>query len=430
MTAAEPPATLKVYRAAIGLCAPLAGLALRLRLSRGKEDEARLCERRGWASLPRPQGEVIWVHGASVGEMLSVLPLIEGIGARWPQTAILLTSGTVTSARLATERLPAGVLHQFVPLDVPAFLERFLDHWRPRLAIFAESELWPNTIMALKARGIRSALVNGRLSARSAARWRRLPATIAWLIGAFEICLAQGPGDGERLKSLGGHHVKVAGNLKLDVPAPGANAENLKALQASIGGRQVLIAASTHGGEETMLAEAHRQISARFPRLLTIIAPRHPERGAGIAEDLAGLGLRVKLRSKGQLPGKTTDIYIADTLGELGLIYRCGMVTFMGGSLIPHGGQNPIEPAKLSAAILHGPQVFNFAEIYQRLDAAGGAFAVASAAQLAQTATDLLDNPDAIARAAAQARLAVEAGGGALARTLDALAPLLAPERA
>lgn len=424
----RPSVPLALYRLAMRLGAPLAPLALKSRLSRGKEDGARLGERFGMATIARPAGALVWVHGASVGEMLSVLPLIRGLAGARPDARILLTSGTVTSARLAGERLPDGVLHQFVPLDVPAYLERFLDHWRPQLAIFAESELWPNTIMALKKRGIASALVNGRLSARSAARWRRAPRTIGWLLSCFDLCLAQSRGDAERLKSLGAHHVAFTGNLKLDVPAPEADEEALAALKGAIGAREVLVAASTHEGEESQLAEAHRKIAEARPHLLTIIAPRHPERGPVIAQEMERRGLKPALRSLGQLPRAKSDIYIADTLGELGLVYRLGAPVFVGGSLIAHGGQNPIEPAKLDAAILHGPHVFNFAEIYGALDAGGGARQIASAGELARAASQLLEDREIGAQMARRAREIVEESGGALEKTLAALGPLLAGE--
>lgn len=422
----EPPALLGLYRLAMRLCAPLVPFALKGRLARGKEDGARLGERFGIATIERPPGALVWMHGASVGEMLSVLPLIEGLAKTRPDASILLTSGTVTSARLAAERLPEGVLHQFVPLDVPAYLERFLDHWRPQLAIFAESELWPNTIMALKTRGIASTLVNGRLSERSAARWRRTPQTISWLLGSFDICLAQSRGDAERLKSLGAHHVTFTGNLKLDVPAPAADEIALASLREAIGNREVLVAASTHEGEETILAEAHRKAAAEYPSLLTIIAPRHPERGPGVAQEMARLGLKVTMRSQGRLPEADSDIYVADTLGELGLLYRLGGPVFVGGSLIPHGGQNPIEPAKLDAAILHGPHVFNFAEIYAELDEGGAAWPIASAEELAAATGELLADAGKRARMAGRARQIVEQGGGALEKTLAAIGPLLA----
>jgi 3-deoxy-D-manno-octulosonic-acid transferase len=284
--------------------------------------------------------------------------------------------------------------------------------------------------MALKARSISAALVNGRLSARSAARWQRMPRTISWLLGCFDLCLAQSRGDAERLKSLGAHHVEFTGNLKLDVPAPAADEIALASLREAIGAREILVAASTHEGEEVQLAEVHRRISESHPSLLTIIAPRHPERGPGIAQEMAHLGLKASLRSRGRLPEADSDIYIADTLGELGLLYRLGGPVFVGGSLIRHGGQNPIEPAKLDAVILHGPHVFNFNEIYGELDAGGGAREIGSAEDLAGAVIDLLDNPPAAAQLARRARQIVEQSGGALEKTLAALTPLLSPREA
>ncbi len=343
----------------------------RYRLKRGKELPARRNERYGESTVARPPGPLVWVHGASVGELLSVIPLIERI--RNKEFGVLCTSGTVTSANLAEQRLPRGVIHQFVILDTPRFVKRFFDHWRPDLALFVESDLWPNLIMASAERGIPLILVNGRLSERSFGRWRRVPATIAALLRRFDLCLAQSPAHAERYRDLGAPHVTTTGNLKFDVPEPPADPETLAALKAAIAGRTVIAGASTHADEETMLVEAHRRLRASFPRLLTIVAPRHPERGPGILDIARAAGLTAALRSRGELPRPDTDVYVADTLGELGLIYRLAPIVFVGGSLASHGGQNPIEPIKLGAAILHGPHVWNFAEIYAALDKSHGA---------------------------------------------------------
>jgi len=421
----DPPLSLAVYRALIQAAAPFAGMLLALRRKRGKEQGERLCERRGIATCRRESGPLIWVHGASLGETLSILPLIEALSDCRPPVSVLLTSGTVSSAELVRDRAPRHMVHQFVPLDVPAFLERFLDFWRPNAVLFVESELWPNTISALKKRGLATVLVNARMSARSSRRWRRAPATIRWLLESFDLCLAQSQDDAGRLTALGAPAVHVTGNLKFDVPAPPAEPQALAALREAIGGRPVLVAASTHPGEDGLIAEAHRALAPAVSGLLTIVAPRHPERGPAIAAEIAGMGITVRLRSRGGLPDADTGVYVADTFGELGLLYRLSEVVFVGGSLVPHGGQNPIEPAKLGAGILHGPHIFNFAGIYGLLDAEGGGREVASLAGLVEAAGGLLGDAAARHFMAERARRTVEARSGALERTLAALRPYL-----
>jgi 3-deoxy-D-manno-octulosonic-acid transferase len=417
------PLTLHAYRLLTALAAPLAPALISHRLKHGKEDAARLNERYGQSKVARPPGPLVWVHGASVGELLAVIPLIERI--REKEFDVLCTSGTVTSANLAEQRLPPGAIHQFVALDAPRFVRRFFDHWRPDLAIFVESDLWPNLIMTSATRGIPLILVNGRVSERSFNRWRRVPGTIAALLRCFDLCLAQSAVHAERYRDLGAPRITTTGNLKLDVPEPPADADNLAALQAAVGARTIIAGASTHAGEETMLIEAHRRLRHSFPRLLTIIAPRHPDRGPGIIEIAHAADLEARLRSRGELPGPDTDIYVADTLGELGLIYRLAPIVFVGGSLASHGGQNPIEPIKLGAAILHGPHVWNFAEIYAALDKSHGAEQVADVGKLAVRVGAWLKDADERRTVVAAARETVTTLGGALERTLAALEPYL-----
>lgn len=417
------PAALRLYRLLSAAVTPLAPLLLAERLRRGKEHGARIGERRGESGIRRPPGALIWVHGASVGEILSVLPLIERLRARGLR--VLVTSGTVTSSDLAEQRLPADVIHQFVPLDTPRFVRRFIKHWRPNLALFVEQDLWPNLMIEAARRGVPLILINGRLSEASFQRWRRLPNTIANLLARFDLCLARTPADGARFSELGAPRVVTSGNLKLDVPPPPADARALEALKKAIGGRPVVAATSTHAGEETAVIEAHRRLRKNFPGLVTLIAPRHPERGVGVAQIAGAAGLKTAVRSFGELPDASTEIYVADTLGELGLIYRLAPIVFIGGSLIPHGGQNPIEAAKLGAVILHGPHVDNFAEIYAALDAAHGAEPVGDAGRLTSAIGKLLSYPQTCGHISENARVTVEAQSGALERTLQSLEPYL-----
>jgi 3-deoxy-D-manno-octulosonic-acid transferase len=417
------PFALRVYQWASAAGSPAAPHVLARRLSRGKEHPERLAERRGEATLKRPKGPLVWVHGASVGEMLAAVPLIERLRAQ--DFAVLVTSGTVSSAVLAEQRLPDGALHQFIPLDAPRFVRRFLDHWRPDLALFVESDLWPNLILSCADRRIPMIVINGRLSERSFSRWQRVPGVIAALLSCFDLCLTQSATDAERYAQLGAPRVTSTGNLKLDVPAPPVDQAALQRLKDIIGTRPVVAAASTHPGEESAIIAAHRQLRAKFPSLLTVIAPRHPARGESIAEIAKIAGLAVALRSRRAQPMPDIGIYVADTLGELGLIYRVAPIVFMGGSLASHGGQNPIEAIRLGAAVLHGPHVWNFAEIYATLDEAHGAKLVGDEAALTAQLGEWLANAAARKAAADAASDTVGRLGGALKRTLAALDPYL-----
>ena len=417
------PLSLSAYRAATLAVSPLAGALLSLRLNKGKEDVERLGERRGTPGLARPDGPLIWLHGASVGETVSLLPLVERLTQAGFNT--LMTSGTVTSARLMARRLPARALHQFVPLDAPNFLRRFFRHWRPDLGLIAESEIWPNMIVEAARAGTPLVMVNARMSARSFRRWSFAPNFVGALLGRFELVLAQTAADAERLAQLGARAPQVIGNMKFDAPAPPADRRELAELSGLVSGRRLWIAASTHPGEERAAGEAHRRLFGDFPDLLTLIAPRHPERGPEIAEELGELGLACRLRSRGERPDRDAHVYICDTIGELGLFYRLAGIVFTGKSLSSGGGQNPIEPAKLASAILHGPHVQNFADIYGPLDSEGGAAIVNDAAEMAASLGELFKNAS---RLRAMARIAadvVNRSGGAVERTLAAVAPHL-----
>ena len=391
--------------------------------SRGKESRSRLNERLGFASQKRPQGSLAWLHGASVGESLSLIPLIERM-----QSAgfnVLLTTGTVTSANLAAKRMPAGTIHQFLPLDVPRFVKRFLDHWQPDIVIFAESELWPNFISTLHQRDLPLILVNARLSPRSFVRWQKAPSLIAHLLSGIDMVLAQTADDAARLMQLGATRVVVTGNLKFDSPAPPVHAEDLAYLTGLIGTRPLWVAASTHPGEEEILLDVHQALSLRFTNLLTIIVPRHPQRGADILKHVDAHKLRGALRSAGGQPIRDVQIYIADTMGELGLFYRLAGLIFMGGSLVSRGGQNPIEPAKLGSAIVYGSHVHNFAEVYQILAEARGAVQVKDKEQLAEVLTGLLSDSGKFRMMARAAFDAVEQRAGATRNVMRAIEPYI-----
>jgi 3-deoxy-D-manno-octulosonic-acid transferase len=415
--------TLRVYRKLSSGLVPLSPALINRRLKLGKEDPARVGERRGMSADVRPAGPLVWIHGASVGEVLAAAALIERLRALNLQ--ILLTSGTVTSAAIVAKRFPRDVIHQYVPYDSPRYVARFLDHWRPSLALFIESDLWPNLILSSAARRLPMVLINGRMSHRSFPRWLRVSATISALLGRFDVCLAQSQLDADRFAALGSRDVVVTGNLKLDVPAPPADADKLERLMAMTRGRPVVVAASTHPGEEEILTETHRALARYFPKLLTVIVPRHPARGEAIAGMIAAAGLNASLRSHEDLPTATTDIYVADTMGELGLFYRLAPIVFMGGSLVEHGGQNPIEAIKLGASIVHGPHIFNFTDVYEALDSAGGARRADTQEALVKQLGQLLADPRARDASLAASERVVGQLGGALERTLSALEPYL-----
>jgi 3-deoxy-D-manno-octulosonic-acid transferase len=418
------PISLAAYRLATWLATPLAGPLLSLRLNRGKEDPMRLDERRGIFAHARPEGPLVWLHGASVGEALSLLPLVERLTQDGWQA--LVTTGTVTSARLMERRLPAGAFHQFTPLDAPHFMRSFFAHWRPDLALIAESEIWPNMIVEATRMGAPLMMVNARMSERSYSRWRRARKFISALLERFELVLAQSFGDAERLEALGALDVQVTGNLKYDAPAPPADRRELAELSGLTSGRRIWIAASTHSGEESAVAEAHARLVKRFPEALTLIAPRHPGRGEAIEAQLRAEGFRTALRSRGEKPEPGVEIYVCDTMGELGLFYRLAGVVFLGKSLIGEGGQNPIEPAKLASAILHGPNVGNFADVYEGLDGAGGALVTRDANELADALAELFADPGELRSMTRAAAEWVERQAGAADRTLQAIAPRLA----
>ena len=417
--------SLALYRLATVLGAPLVGLWLSRRRAAGKEEAARQGERAGRADRARPPGELIWLHAASVGESVSALPLIERLLNTRPDTHVLVTTVTVTSARIMAERLPKRAFHQYAPVDTPGAVRRFLDYWAPDRAIWIESELWPNMIAMSRARGVPLALVNARLSSRSHHRWRRAPRLISGVLGAFDLVLAQSADAAARLRELGARDAETVGNLKHDAPPLAADPAALASLTAALGNRRLWLAASTHEGEEAAAAAAHRHLAARHSDLLTVIAPRHPPRGAEIVRALRAAGFRLAQRSAGEAVGPDTEIYLADTLGELGLLYRLSPIVFVGGSLIPHGGQNPLEPARLGCAVLHGPHMENFHEAAARLHEADGAIELARASMLGDALGDLLDDDARRARLADRAgRVTVELGG-ALDRVWQRLEPFL-----
>ncbi len=381
---------LPLYRIVTALGAPLIRLYLAQRKARGKEDAERFGERLGCPGRARPDGPVVWLHAASVGESLSMLPLVSAILETRPGFSVLLTTGTVTSARMMADRLPQGAFHQYVPVDRLPYVRRFLDHWRPDLVLWAESEFWPNLVSEPAARRIPLILINGRVSSRSFTGWQRARGMIARLLSGFDLCLGQTGDDADRLGDLGARRTACLGNLKFAAPPLPADPVELDRLTHLIAGRPCWMAASTHAGEEEAIGRVHRRLAADRAGLLTIIAPRHPDRGNDIAGILRQDGLSVAVRSAGEAISEDTDVYLADTLGELGLFFRLVDIVFMGKSLVPLGGQNPLEPARLDCAVVFGPHMGNFEEIVRRMKEADAVQEVADEDALGWTVGALL----------------------------------------
>jgi len=383
---------LSLYKGLTVLGGPLISLYLSRRLARGKEDADRFSERLGHPGQARPMGQLVWLHGASVGEAMSLLPLIERLGKDWPRWTVLVTTGTVTSARLMHERLPEQALHHYMPVDRPAYVKRFLDHWRPDLALWVESEFWPNMIRAVFERKIRLVLINGRVSPKSFKTWQRLPGMIGTLLSAFSLCLGQTETDAHRLATLGARNAKCVGNLKFAAAALPVDDDELNRLKDLLGDRPRWLAASTHAGEEALIGRTVLSLKNANPGMLGIIVPRHPERGPEIAAELTELGINVACRSLGQTITTDTDIYVADTLGELGLFYRLCPITLIGKSIIGKGGQNPLEPARLGSAVIMGPRMDNFEDITATLTEAEACVRISSEDDLGPAVSRLLND--------------------------------------
>ncbi len=420
-----PQFGLALYRMATRAVGPLVPLLLSHRLKRGKEDATRLNERRGEATRARPEGTLIWIHAASVGESLSVLPLINHLLAERDEAHVLVTTGTVTSAKLMAERLPPRAFHQYVPLDHPDFCANFLDHWRPDLGVWVESEFWPNLITTSDERRIPLALVNARITQKSFDGWQRFPKTIADLVGRFSLVFAQDNASAARLEALGTCHVSTPGNLKHDAEPLTADAGELAALRRAIGTRAVWLATNTHDGEEMIAADAHKALLYDYPGLLTLIVPRHPARGSEVARQLHDRALGVAQRSKGQRIDAGTDIYLADTLGELGIFYRLSNIVFIGGTMVEVGGHNPFEPARLNNALIAGPSEFNFAEAFATFTNADALIRIADSAGLATAVSGLIADETECHRRADAAEAIVAKSSAATRITCDALLSLL-----
>jgi 3-deoxy-D-manno-octulosonic-acid transferase len=387
-----------LYKKGMSLGEPAIRSLLHYRARKGKEDPLRLHERRGEPSLPRPSGPLIWVHVASVGEALSMLTLINLILEQIPQAHILVTSITATSAQMLDTRLPKPrAFHQYAPIDHPGWVRKFLDHWKPDLALWAESEIWPNMLTMLKKRSVPAALINAHMSEKSFRNWSRAPRLAEDILSVFTVILAQSDQDAEFYRTLGGRGVVVTDNIKYSSAPLPFDPHDLDALKTALDARPAWLYASTHDAEEALACEVHAALQPRFPDLLTIIAPRHPARKEEIEAVIREHGLTFTARTgRKNLPAPADQIYLADTMGELGLLYRAVPLACVGRSFSRDGGggHNPIEPAMLNCAVLHGPNVQNLSEIYAEMDGANAALCIKTPPDLASVIGELLASPE------------------------------------
>ncbi len=422
----RPPLLLRAYGRLADLSAPFVFRRIRDRLVSHGVSPARARERLGHATRARPPGPLIWFHGASVGETLSALPVIAALRRRQPRLAILVTSGTASSAAVLADRLPPGAVHQFAPLDSKAALRRFHDHWQPDLLVLMESEIWPQMIATAPCPVV---LLNARLSARTLTRWQKLGPAAGWLLGRFARIETQTDDGTAGLLALGmaQDRIRTGGNLKAAAPPPGAPAADLATLHDALGDRPRWLAASTHPGEEAAILAAHRTLCATWPDLCLILAPRHPERADRIATQITDAGLTLTRRSAGR--GSAAQVYLADTLGDMGLWYRLCPITFAGGSLTPNGGHNPWEGAALGTALLTGSHLANCAQDWLMLQDAGAARTGLDAAGLTPALHALLGDPAAVARMGAAAQDCIAAQTGDLDRRAGDLLALLPPRQ-
>lgn len=386
---------ISIYNTLIRILYPLViRRYIKKRQQNGKEDIKRFNERIGKPSMKRPEGKLIWFHGASVGESLSMLPLINKLLENYPDAHIMVTTGTVTSAEVMGKRLPERAFHQYIPIDNPKFVTRFIKHWHPDLVLWFESDLWPALLSGIKRKNIPLILVNGRISNKSFKRWQQFDFISKELLGCFTYCLGQSEEDAYRLRVLGAKDSMCLGNLKYAGINPPVDADKKAEILEQIEGRPLWTVSSTHSDEELKIGKFLKRVIEKVPGLMTIIAPRHPNRGPEIQAQLNELGLKTALRSKGEKISKTTDVYIADTIGEVGIWYDMAPIVFIGGSLIPHGGQNFMEPSRFRDAVLVGPHMHNFTDAMNRAKKADAVIQVNDVVELEEALLQLLTNKD------------------------------------
>ncbi len=418
---------LKIYQLLTVLLTPVIKIYLFKRKLKGKEDSGRFKERLGYASLPRSVGKLAWIHAASVGESISILPLIEQLSTKFPKLNFLVTTGTVTSAKLMATRLPDCAIHQYIPVDILTAVQRFLKHWQPDIAIFAESEIWPN-IITQTGKTCPLIMVNGHISEQSFRNWSRDANFAREIFSAYSLCLTQSETDAGYIKKLGAANVKFAGNIKYSAAPLSVDEKELADLKEMIGSRHLWVAASTHfegESEELLVASVHKELKEKHPGLLTIIIPRHPSRKDEILSELSKMQLKIAVRSHGDKITGDTDIYLGDTMGELGMFYHLSDIAFVGGSLVKRGGHNPLEPARLGCAIIVGPHSFNFTEINNEFIKKNAIITVTNASELTQTIDNLLKDNKKMASYINAAYEVVNDNNGIVEKVIGEISPYI-----
>ena len=356
-----------IYRILIYLIILISPLIILVRIIKNKEDKNRFKEKFCFFTKKRSKGNLIWFHGSSVGEILSVIPLIEKLEKKKSVDTILITSSTLSSSKVLSKFKLKKTIHQFFPIDSDMLSIKFLNYWKPSMAIFIESEIWPNMIVNIKKKSLPLILLNARITKKSYTKWKMIPATSNMLFNKFDICLSQNLETKKYLKSLGAKKIKFIGNLKFSESKSQKNNNFDDRSKKIFKSRKIWCAASTHNTEERICGLAHKKLKNKYSNLVTIIIPRHIQRTKYIIDEIKDLNLKVQKRSESKKINKNTDIYIVDTYGETKSFYKICNTVFLGGSLINHGGQNPLEPARFGCKILHGPYVQNFKEVYNLL---------------------------------------------------------------
>jgi 3-deoxy-D-manno-octulosonic-acid transferase len=418
------PMLLSLYKTVLNASTPLIEKHLKNRAARGREDPARANERHGKPARPRGAGPLVWFHAASVGESVALLSTVARLLKDHPFIQVMVTTGTVTSAKTMAERLPEGAFHQYIPVDHPAWVAAFLDHWRPDLVVWTESDFWPAMLMEVAERKIPAVLLNGCMSQESFRKWRWGRALIIKALSAFDLVLAQNEGHAERLAALGARNVRPASNLKYAAAPLPFDAAKLDALKAAVGGRPLIVWGSAHPGEDAMAGRVHAALKKKHADLLTVIVPRHIAKAKDMQAGLEALGLKASLRSEGAMPGPGDDIYIADTMGEMGLFYRLGKLAIVGGSYC-FRSHNPIEPAQLGCVVFYGPVTAHIEGICTDFESRGAALCLKDEAALLAKISEYLDNPAAFVPMAKAAEDWTRAKSGAVDEVAAALAPFV-----
>ena len=358
-----------IYRILINIIIFFSPIIIFIRLWYNKEHPKRYKEKYGVSSKIKKKGKLIWFHGSSVGEILSILPIIEKLEQKTDIKQILVTSNTLSSSKVIEKFGLKKTIHQFFPIDSTIIIKKFLDYWQPSSALFVESEIWPNTIIEIKNRGIPLLLVNGRITKKSFKRWKAIDTFSRTIFSKFDLCLTQNNQTTIFLKNLGSKKILNIGNLKYAENINFKNDKiNLKTEKFLNLKSKIFIAVSTHKNEEEFCAKLHKNIKLIYPNILTIIIPRHIDRVSSILDDINKYNLKIHLHSSKKIIQDKTDIYLVDTFGETKSFLKKGKIVFLGGSLIKHGGQNPLEAARYGCKIIHGPHIFNFSEVYKFLE--------------------------------------------------------------